>query len=103
MVRCTDPDPVTGLQTEIPIDCSELVEGGTCAQVAVGGEAPGPTCTVEASDCTNAFAEGFACDPDQGILSVCLYGRIQQVRCADVGLSTCIEDGSFFNRVRCIP
>lgn len=101
LIRCVGDRPDTNTVSEIRIDCSELVEGGTCIETAVGGEAPGPTCSLSEPECTNAFAEGFACDEATGTIEVCLYGQIVSVSCTDSGYSGC-ETGSFFG-VRCVP
>lgn len=87
--------------TEVGIDCGELVVGGTCVETAVGGEAPGPTCTHLDRVCTNGFATGFACDEATGNIDVCLYGEIVTFNCVSEGYSGCVS-GDFFG-VRCVP
>lgn len=99
--RCTGQDLAEGLATEVRVDCSELVEDGTCVETAVGGEAPGPACSIANAECTNSFAEGFACDPESGRIDICVYGEVQSIGCEDYGYSGC-DEGQFFG-TRCVP
>ena len=87
--------------TGVGIDCGDLVEGGTCIETPVGGEAPGPTCTHPDEACTNAFAGGFSCDAATGNINICLYGEIATFNCVSEGYSGC-DSGEFFG-VRCVP
>ncbi len=96
--RCLEPDPETGLPSEVTIDCSQLVEDGTCVEVAVGGEAPGPACLSRTASCQPSFAEGFACT-GRATMSLCLYGEVIEIDCTEYGYSSC-SDGGFFG-ARC--
>lgn len=81
------------------IDCSELIEDGTCRETAVGGEAPGATCLPVDAECQQNFGDGFVCNLD-GTMQICLFGRLEQIDCNDFGFSSC-ADGFFAQR--CVP
>jgi len=98
--RCTDPFG-DGEAAAFDVDCAELVDGGTCVETAVGGEAPGPTCLPADYECTPSFAEGFEC-LDDSRMNICLFGRIVELDCADYGYSTCGRGDAFFT-TRCLP
>ncbi|MFT6395465.1 MAG: hypothetical protein ACJAYU_000207 [Bradymonadia bacterium] len=83
--------------SEVRIECGELVRDGTCFDVPIGGEFPGPSCLSSEAVCTPAFAEGFACEGTR--ISLCLFGEIAEFDCQSYGYEGC-EDEGFFG-VRC--
>ena len=97
--RCTDPFG-DGDGASFDIDCAQIVEGGTCVETAVGGEAPGPTCLPADFECTPSFAEGFSC-LDDSRMSICLYGRVLELDCRDYGYAGCGDGDAFFS-TRCV-
>ncbi|MBH25542.1 MAG: hypothetical protein CMH57_14050 [Myxococcales bacterium] len=96
--RCTGARFGEGAATQVEIPCDELVADGICVETPVGGEAPGPACASPEQACTNGFAEGFECTGET-TMSVCLYGSIIDIDCADYGYTSCAADGFF--SIRC--
>jgi hypothetical protein len=99
MVRCAGRAFVPG-SGAVRIPCNELVEGGTCAEFSVGGEAPGPACVAADRDCEPGFGDGFDCT-SRTTMTACLFGRRVDVDCAEYGYSACRADE--FNTARCEP
>ncbi len=96
IVRCLEGYDVLP-SNEVVIECDELVAGGTCIEVPVGGEFPGPSCSSPTPECFPAFGEGFQCDGTE--MSLCLFGEIIEVDCQNYGYNGCEDDGFF--GVRC--
>ena len=92
-VRCI---PGADGHQSVRVRCDGLIAGGTCAFVAIGGEAPGPMC-VRDTECS-PDAGGF-CDPGTGALTLCVHGEEREVRCSDYGYSACEDTWP----ARCVP
>jgi hypothetical protein len=100
LVRCMPNDGASSYSMEVTLNCGDLMEGGTCIETPVGGEAPGPACVAPEPDCVNAFG-GSSCESDRE-LSICLFGRKTTVDCAAYGYDRCDEGVNGFDS-RCLP